>query len=267
MHLLERSFVVLPGIGPLTERRLWKEGISSFSSFLSIPRVRGISPERKRLLDRAALTAIEACRRRDERFFAARLPHREVWRMLPDFFCDAAFLDIETTGLSRSCAITVVGVHRPGRRFGALVRGRNLSAAPITEALEGAKLLVTFNGASFDVPHIRNSFPSARLPPAHLDLRPAARRVGLVGGLKAIEGRLGLVRDLEMRVLAGHDAVRLWNAYARSGSQNALRLLLRYNEADCVNLEPVASAVAGRLLEQTPLPAARGRIQIPLPAS
>lgn len=254
---LRASHILLPGVGPVTERRLWSDGLHTLDDFVAAARVRGVSRGRKRSLDAAAVRAIEAHAGHDARFFARSLPHREAWRMFRHFAREAAFLDIETSGMSRHSAITVVGVWRPQEGFTALVRGRGLTAAAITEALADARLLVTFNGAGFDVPFIRDHFPSARLPPAHLDLLSCARRLGWRGGLKAVEVRLGLSRDLETRVLAGADAVRLWRTWQRTGSENALQLLTRYNEHDCANLEPVARACVEALARQVELPTVR----------
>lgn len=264
---LRASHILLPGVGTATERRLWSEGLHTLDDFVASPRVRGVSRRRKRGLDALAVRAIDAHAAHDARYFSRHLPHREAWRMYRHFAPEAAFLDIETSGMSRHSAVTVVGVWRPQQGFTALVRGRGLSAASITQALEGSRLLVTFNGAGFDVPFIRDHFPSARLPPAHLDLLSCARRLGWRGGLKTVEVRLGLARDLETRVLAGSDAVRLWRTWQRTGSENALRLLTRYNEHDCANLEPVARACVEALARQAELPLTRRARQASLAAA
>src|SRR6266850_480728 len=95
------SMILLPGVGRITERRLWDDGVVSFQEFLARPRIRGIGPPRKRDLDGEAVRAIDAHRDLDARFFGERLPHGEAWRMYPRFANGAAFLDIETDGLSR----------------------------------------------------------------------------------------------------------------------------------------------------------------------
>jgi uncharacterized protein len=265
--ILRSSHIVLPGVGPLTERRLWADGVDTLDAFAANSRIVGFSPERKRTLTGDALRAVGAHGEGDAPFFAARLPHREAWRMYARFADEAAYLDIETSGLSRHSAITVVGIYRPRRGFEGLVRGRTLTAGAISRALDGVKLLVTFNGAGFDLPFISGSFPSAHLPIAHLDLLSCARRLGWRGGLKAIERQLGITRDLETRVLAGSDAVRLWHTFERTGSENALRLLVGYNRADCENLEPLARASVEALLAGlTPL-RRHGPRQAALPAA
>lgn len=265
--ILPSSHIMLSGVGAITERRLWAEGVGTLDAFATRGRLRGFSPDRKRALDSEAVRVLNAHRDGDADLLAALLPHSEAWRLYPRFHGDAAFLDIETTGLSRYSAITVVGVHRPGRPFAALIRGQNLSAASITEAVRGAKLLVTFNGASFDVPFIRGAFPAAKLPPAHLDLLTCSRRLGWRGGLKGIERSLGLAREQETRILAGRDAVRLWRTFERTGSSNALRLLVAYNRADCENLEPVARACVSAMVAKLAPPEPRGPRQSALPAA
>jgi uncharacterized protein YprB with RNaseH-like and TPR domain len=63
-------------------------------------------------------------------------------------------------------------------------------------------------------------------------------RLGLAGGLKRIEERLGIGDRTGVEGIHGLDAVRLWQEYRR-GSRSALDRLVRYNRADTVNLEPL----------------------------
>ncbi|MCP2082232.1 UNVERIFIED_ORG: putative nuclease with RNAse H fold/dephospho-CoA kinase [Methylorubrum zatmanii] len=90
--------------------------------------------------------------------------------------------------------------------------------------------MVTFNGKLFDVPFLQQEFPGIELPDHHVDLRFAARRLGLVGGQKAIEVELGA--DTRDGVAGdGAAAVLLWHRYLR-GDIPALRELIAYNRAD-----------------------------------
>ena len=70
----------------------------------------------------------------------------------------------------------------------------------------------------------------------HFDLRFLLKELGYAGGLKKIEKELGIVRDGEVAEVDGREAVRLWKRYLR-GDENALRILLKYNEEDIVNLD------------------------------
>jgi hypothetical protein len=49
--MLTSTFVHLKGIGPSTERRLWRDGIRDWTTFLNHRAVPGISLERKDLYD------------------------------------------------------------------------------------------------------------------------------------------------------------------------------------------------------------------------
>ena len=125
----------------------------------------------------------------------------------------AAFLDIETTGLSPySSYLTLVGVLDQDGYHG-FVRDDNLT--DLREALERYDLVVTFNGASFDLPYVEHSFGSVFAHVAHLDLMYPLRRLGYGGGLKRIEAVLGVGRPSELSGLSGYDAVRLWRMWTR----------------------------------------------------
>jgi hypothetical protein len=75
----------------------------------------------------------------------------------------------------------------------------------------------------------------------------ACRLVGLTGGLKTIEGEVGIDRDRPD--LSGRDAVRLWRQYER-GDDAALDTLVSYNREDTENLEALADHVTARLDER-----------------
>ncbi len=248
--VLERSFVLLDRVGERTERRIWDQGVHTWDDFMSADAVSPFSAPRKELADGILSEAKEAMDRRTTRFFADRLPNREVWRLYPSFKEDVVFLDIETTGLSRWSAVTVVGLARAGD-FRALVRGEDLTRQELESELADAKMIVTFNGASFDLPILRQHFSAKGLDLPHLDLRHLARRVGLSGGLKSIERQLGLARDREFAMMTGEDAVRLWHLWERAGNRKARDLLLMYNEADVVNLRQVADQVCDQMARTT----------------
>jgi hypothetical protein len=150
-----------------------------------------------------------------------------------------AYLDIETTGLSPAgCEITVIGIHLccgDETEFVQLVGG-DVTAGSILEALSGVDTLYTYNGSRFDLPFIYSQFGInlAELFKHH-DLMYDCWRNNLFGGLKAVERRLGINRELtEMN---GYEAVRLWWRYVDSFDLGALKTLLEYNREDVVNLK------------------------------
>ncbi len=234
--MLRQTFLHVPGVGYRTEERLWHCGVESWDD-VGTTKAGVLSPRLRSRLEDEIGASEDALRRGRYRYFSVRLPPREHWRTWPEFRGDAAFLDIETTGLDIGRdALTVVGVY-DGRRKRSFIRGVNLEALP--QALEDRRLLVTFNGARFDLPFLRRAFPRMRLDQLHLDLVDPLHRLGYWGGLKRIERRLGIERSDETAGMGGFDAVRLWAAY-EAGDDDALDTLVAYNREDVVNLEPLA---------------------------
>lgn len=237
--MIANSFRLAKGIGRTGEARLWRSGILTWEDFMECERIPRISPEKKLSVDgelrraRTALDSGDAC------FFASALPSAEHWRCLGEYGPRAVYLDIETTGLSIYSPITMVGIS-DGKKVHTLVRGANLGTENLKAILAGAGAIVTFNGASFDIPIIERQFPGAVPPVPHVDLRHALRRMGHTGGLKAIEREFGLERDKRVAYMTGQEAVYLWRLWERQGSRNALDLLTEYNAADCLSLAVLA---------------------------
>lgn len=161
-----------------------------------------------------------------------------------------AYLDIETTGLSRNDEITVIGVYLCNGAEASFVQlvGDEISEESLLEALSGTGVIYTYNGSSFDLPFIRrrlgvdlaNTF-------GHHDLMHDCWKCRLMGGLKAVERQLGISRNLPD--MDGYQAVRLWWRYVTDADDDALKMLLEYNREDVVHLktlrEKLPSAPAG----------------------
>jgi len=237
--MLTNSFVLLDGIGPKRESTFWRQGLETWDGFIKETKVRGISDDRKAQLDSRLVTATERLMDGDSSYFANHLAQREQWRCLREFGSSIAFVDIETTGISYRSPITVIGVY-DGTRMHTLVRGQNLNQENIKAILSSVSILVSFNGASFDLPMIEYNFPGTVPKVPHVDLKHALRRLGLSGGLKAIEREMGVERDRRVEYMTGQDAVYLWKLWEKHGKRNALDLLVEYNAADCKNLKTLA---------------------------
>lgn len=245
--MIESSFCFLPGVGSATERRFWRQGLLSWSDFLSRPSVDRIGPVRKASYDKQVAAAIKRYTEDDSRYFGVAFPAREHWRLYDWLRERAVYLDIETDSFGR---ITVVGLYGRGRMT-SFLRGESLDACRLGEALRQYDLLVTFSGTTFDLPMLLGQYPDLPLDQAHMDLCLLGRRLGHRGGLKAIERRLGIQRPMDVRGMTGDDAVRCWNRWRHARDEEARRLLLRYNEADCVNLAPLASAFYRGMVQST----------------
>ncbi len=160
-----------------------------------------------------------------------QIPVKEHWKLTEHG--KTAFVDIETTGLSRwTNQITVIGIYDGSERH-IFIKDKNLHEAK--EKLKEFDIIVTFNGKQFDLPFIEEHFNES-YDCIHLDLRYMLKEFGLKGGLKAIEKQLGILRDDEVANMTGYEAVKLWKRYEQ-GDQKALGLLVKYNCEDIVNLK------------------------------
>ena len=155
-----------------------------------------------------------------------------------------AYLDIET---AFDGSITVIGIFRPGLGTIQLVGG-GVTDINIYRALEGVQTIYTYNGGSFDLPVIRRRLRvDLKLDFHHHDLMRDCWKQGLKGGLKKVEIQIGIARGTAG--LSGWDAPRLWHRYETKGDTAALKLLLRYNRDDVINL-PRLRAYLHRLPEE-----------------
>lgn len=245
--MLTSTFVLLNGIGPSTERRLWQEGVLHWDAFLGRPILPSISSARKNLYDQTLLAAQAHLEAGHAHFFGTCLKSRDHWRLFDIFRHRTLYLDIETTGMSaREGQITVVGLYRNGRMM-SLVRGDSLTEDRLHDELSRTDLLVTFFGSGFDIPYLQAKFPRLDFKKPHFDLCFAARRLGLQGGLKSIEREVQIDRADDLAGMDGWEAVRLWYQW-QGGDEAALDRLLRYNAADTRNLEPLAELLYERLV-------------------
>ena len=243
--MLEQTFIHIPGIGQKTERELWQSGIRSWDDFTAILRPpTPIGRALRRRLEDYIPQSIEAVKNRDAGFFARLSALGEAWRLFPEFASQCVFLDIETTGLSPVFdTVTMVGLF-DGHRYEVFIDGQNLQDLP--SRLKKYSVVVTFNGAGFDLRFLRITFPDLELPPIHIDLRWVTRRLGYRGGLKSIEKEFGISRDESVEDVNGFDATVLWSRYLR-GDRAALQKLVTYNTEDVVHLKAIMEMAYDKL--------------------
>jgi uncharacterized protein YprB with RNaseH-like and TPR domain/predicted nuclease with RNAse H fold len=243
--MLRNTFLHIPGIGKTTEQRLWTGGVRDWDCADKVSVSKDFGIRVRNLLSHYVPRSKEALRKKDFAFFGRLFKIGEAWRFYPELHNECVFLDIETTGLSPYFdEVTVIGMF-DGKNYKVYVKGENLEK--FQQELSRYSMIVTFNGSLFDLKFLRTHFPTVRLPPVHVDLRFMTKRLGLSGGLKVIEQKLGLRRPKEVERLSGYDATILWSRYLR-GDKSALELLIKYNMQDVVSLKPILEVACGKLM-------------------
>jgi uncharacterized protein YprB with RNaseH-like and TPR domain len=245
--MLTSSFIHIQGIGAITEKRLWESGIRDWDAIscdLPIP----IPAGRQHFL----LKGIEDSKRHltklNPSYFSNLFPSNQCWRLFPEFRDSTAYLDIETTGLDRHFnKITTIAIY-DGQAIKTYVQGQNLDE--FIEDIQKYKVIVSYNGKSFDVPFIENYF-NIRLNHAHIDLRYIMQSLGFRGGLKGCERQLDMDRG-DLKDIDGFFAVLLWDEYQKTGDQKVLETLLAYNVQDTINLENLMVTAYNMMLKDTP---------------
>lgn len=228
--MLLHTFCHIPGIGPATEKKLWKAGVASWpdwSDSLPISLAAGICYDAQAILQDS-----QAALGEDPGYFTAALGASEAWRIFPHYRHSTAYLDIETTGNGGPNEITTIAVY-DGETVRTYVNGENLS--DFVDDIEQFEVIVSYNGKSFDVPVLEHFF-RIRLRQAQIDLRYVLAKLGFKGGLKGCEKQLGLNRG-NLDGVNGYFAVLLWREYQRYRDPKVLETLLAYNIEDAVNLE------------------------------
>ncbi len=256
--MLKNTFCHLPGISARRERMLWAAGAHNWEALLA--GAGGLSWSWARNLAARLTESQRQLAEGEPGYFSERLPSREHWRLYPEYCHAAAFLDIETTGLTPGAdAITTIALY-DGRQVQTFVQGENLADFPA--ALAPYRLLVTYNGKSFDLPFIERAF-GLRMTQAHIDLRYLLHGLGYRGGLKGCERQLGIGRE-ELAGIDGYFAVLLWHEFRRTGNEAARATLLAYNVADTVNLATLMVLAYNLKLAETPFASSH---RLPLPAA
>lgn len=247
--MIENSFIFLERIGARLEQGIWRQGIRCWDDFFQASSINGVSKHRKPYYERRLREAQSALHSFDSCYFLDKLPKKEMWRLYPSFSDEAVFLDIETAGLEPDSAVTVIGLF-DGINTKTMIKGINLDTKVLKQELQRYKLLITFNGASFDLPFLRKQFPGLIPKMPHIDLRMLCQQVGWRGGLKEIEKRFNIARNQIIERFYGGDPLRLWKMFRATGDDYYLKLLVEYNDEDVVNLQTIANRVTRRLAEQ-----------------
>ncbi len=178
------------------------------------------------------------------------------------------FFDLETTGLSRSAGtfpfLTGLGAWMKGDH-GALEVEQLLLRDPSKEPralarlgqrLDRARVLVSFNGRTFDLPILRNRDLLNRAGldldgKAHLDLLHPCRRLFRT---RLENCRLG---TMEQQLLGfrrqgdvdGAEAPRIYQEFLRTGREDELAQILEHNKLDVALMAPLLNAVVRHAMD------------------
>ncbi|MBI4143900.1 ribonuclease H-like domain-containing protein [Candidatus Woesearchaeota archaeon] len=243
--MIRNTFIILEGIGLKKEKQLWASGIKAWNDFLSATSIKGITKQKKEKYDWQLEEAKQKLWTGNTSYFSEKLPMPEHWRLWDHFREEAGFLDIETGSYD---GITIVGLY-DGKETKTLIKGRTLDRQTLLQELNKFAIIVSFNGAAFDIPSLEKYF-GFKLKIPHIDLRTVCKRLGYSGGLKKIESAMGIIRRKEVEGLLGGHADQLWNLWNTSGDSEWLERLVMYNEEDTINLKTLAEKTIPVLKEK-----------------
>ena len=236
--MITRSFVFLDKISTRREKKWQEQSITDWPSFLKTEKIKGIPVLKKSYYNRQIQEAQQALSNGDSSYFVGKLASKHMWRLYDYFKEESGFLDVE---IDPSGKIVVAGISNYfSTNF--FVQGANLEKSFLEKELKKYKLLVTFNGAAFDLPRLQKQFGISFAVP-HIDLKPLCVKLDMKGGLKEIEKQLNLKRPAHLY----GNPVELWKAFHASGDREYLELLLDYNREDVENLRAVMEKVYQKL--------------------
>jgi len=245
--MLENTFCHIPGVSVRLEQMLWEAGIHSWDC-LRLTTGLPLSAQKLGVVKEHLELSAQHLAESNPRYFFDHLPSRHHWRLFPAFRHNTAYLDIETTGLGGpEDHITTIALY-DGKKVYHYVHGENLG--DFGDDISRYDLLVTYNGKCFDVPFIKKNL-GIPITGVHIDLMHVMRSLGITGGLKGCERKLGLDRK-ELEGVDGYFAVLLWHVYVKNGNKAALETLLAYNIEDVVNLETLMVIGYNLKLRDTP---------------
>jgi len=245
--MLKNTFLHIPGIGIITERRFWESGVHSWEDFTPNSSIR-LSPSKRDMINACLEKSHKNIEFNNPNYFSDLLPNNLQWRFFPEFRKSTVYLDIETTGLeSWRNEITTIALY-DGHLINYYVNGHNLEDFP--DHIDTYNVIVTYNGKCFDVPFIENYF-GIKLNHAHIDLRYILGSLGYKGGLKKCEAQLEIDRG-DIKGIDGFFAPLLWNDYKNNNNKKALETLLAYNIQDVLSLESLMIIAYNLKIKDTP---------------
>jgi uncharacterized protein YprB with RNaseH-like and TPR domain len=245
--LISSTWQHVYGIGPQRESQLISAGFINWECALSAPEKLPLNEPFKSRLLRETEQSIKAYSEGDLKWLLKKFPTRDHHKILWEYRNDITYFDIETTGFGGpDSEISVIVALHKGQVF-EFISGQNLN--DFAELLLDVRLLCSFNGSSFDVPFVLNTFRIPELPCAHIDLRWVCYYAGLEGGLKSIEKQLGFNRPDSIAGIDGYLAVLLWQDYQQNHSEQSLHQLVEYCREDVLMMPAICTSLFDKTQE------------------
>ncbi|MCB1156743.1 MAG: ribonuclease H-like domain-containing protein [Leptospiraceae bacterium] len=238
--MIEKAFLHFKGVGTKVREKLEEEGIQDWKHFLQY------NKEDKKLQRLAGNLQFELQRylkakeEKDIAFFVKHIHPKERFLLLAEYFDDLSFFDIETNGQTWGDCITTIACFHKGKIYN-FVSGENMEE--FLQLLEDVKLLVSFNGASFDIPIVLQYYHIPYLVCPHIDLRWVCHYAGIRGGLKLIEKIFGIKRPANLEGVDGLDAIILWHNWITRKDRSSREKLIRYCSCDAISLKILCTEI------------------------
>ncbi len=227
--MIDQVFQHCSGIGPVCEGRLKEGGFISWDDCFTRSDELPLGPKKRKQFIGDLKKSSLALKEKNISFLLKSFPSKEHWRILSEYFNEATFFDIEISDLSWYESFpTVIAAYRNGT-FYHFTWKDNLDE--FLDFLDECKLLVSFNGVSFDAPYLQNYFNIPPIEVPHVDLRWIAYHQGYRGGLKSIEKQLRVHRPESIGDVDGFEAVHLFHQWNR-GKEEAGKELIQYCRCD-----------------------------------
>jgi uncharacterized protein YprB with RNaseH-like and TPR domain len=247
------SVSLVRGIRDKTRARLEEQGFKTLADLENHPRFCGESKRIRELLEAGSTEELTEV-------IGARLSksHPSVLGLSGlhedgDFL----FLDLETMGLFAGQPLVVAGLARLTPDNAILVEQYVVRDFPdelallaeVNQQVAGHKVMVTYNGKSFDLPFLtgRSAYYGIKLKPpgVHFDLLHFSRRAwrGALDGcsLRSIEQSiLGISRETD---LPGELVPEFYYEYLRTGNAGFLKPIVDHNRQDVISLVSVFSSL------------------------
>ena len=234
--MIECTFAHVSEVRKKGEKRLWKSGITTWLKLLQQSKKHPDFTKRMwKNLRQEAIKCREALEKKNYYYFLKEFTNPLLWRSYPNFRGKILYLDTEMTGLNyEKDNITTIAAHDENECF-TFIRGENLDEFP--ELFKKYSAICTFDGDKVDIPFIEKEFEIPAIF-IHFDLFQMSRWLRLSGGLKQIEKRLNITRNLTQGV-DGEMAIYLWNQYQKTKNRKYLNTLLAYNLEDTIYLPTI----------------------------